>query len=123
MFRTQLHFSDALAAGAVLLSAVLLLCVPLFFDRGGETLTVTTPDGVSEYSLATDQELEITARGITLFVKIQNHRVTVVESTCPDKICKSSRAISHSGESIVCAPAGIVLRVTGGDGDVDFVAG
>ena len=56
-------------------------------------------------------------------IKIVDGKAFVRESSCPDGVCISSGAISKTGETIICAPAGVSLTVKGGDGNVDFVAG
>jgi hypothetical protein len=75
------------------------------------------------YPLSQNDCFEIVSQGITLSVVIEDGAAYVKESTCPDGVCRSTRSISKSGETVLCAPAGVTLTVRGGDGDVDFVAG
>ena len=84
---------------------------------------ITTPDGVQVYSLSEARELTFSSNGVTLTVVIENGEVFVKESDCPDGVCVAGGRISKSGETILCAPAKILLTVKGGDGNVDFVAG
>lgn len=57
--------------------------------------------------------------------EIKDGRVRMISADCPDKLCVHSREISSKGESIVCLPNHVVLRITGGDenGEVDSIAG
>ncbi len=123
MFRTKKSVWDIVAIVGVLLVAGILFLYPFLTERKGELLCITTPEGSVEYSLLEDRTLTLSSRDVTLTVLIQNGSASVSYSDCPDGICKSSRSISKSGESIVCAPAGIALEVKGGEDDVDFVAG
>lgn len=123
MFQTKISGFDLLAAGIVLLVALLLLVLPLVGSENGQTLTVTTPDGAWEYDLSINREWILVSRGITLTVVIENGSAYVRHSDCPDGVCMSGRPISKSGETLLCAPAGVTLRVKGGGADVDFVAG
>lgn len=123
MFRTKPSFGDLLAALAVLLVAVLLLWHPWQASDAGETLVIVTPDETTEYSLSENRTVKIESRGVHLCIEIADGKAYVHESDCPDGVCKSSSAISKTGETIVCAPAGVSLSVKGGDCDVDFVAG
>lgn len=123
MLRTRFSVGDAIAVGLVLIAAVLLFAIPFFSADDGHILVVTTPEGSTEYRLTDDREIILTSRGITLTVCISDGSAYVSESDCRDGVCKNSGKISHSGETILCAPAGVTLTVKGGDNGVDFVAG
>ena len=123
MFSHRISYRDWIAFAAVLLLAVLLTVLPLLTARAGGELVVTTPEGEQIYPLSEDAAFEIVSRGITLSVVIEDGAAYVKDSTCPDGVCRSTRAVSKRGETVLCAPAGVQLTVRGGDGDVDFVAG
>ena len=112
---------------AALLTAVLLFVIPFFTAKSGQTLTVTVKasDGLisNTYSLAENRELMIENNGITLNISINDGVAYVSESSCRDHICKNSGSISRSGQSIVCAPAGVAITVNGGEKNADAVAG
>ena len=123
MFSHRISYRDWIAFAAVLLLAALLAILPLLTARTGALLVVTTPEGEMLYPLSQNDCFEIVSKGITLSVVIEDGAAYVKESTCPDGVCRSTRPISKSGETVLCAPAGVTLTVRGGDGDVDFVAG
>lgn len=123
MFRTRFNWHDIVAALGVVLLACAILALPLLWRREGELLVISTPDGSYEYSLSENRTVTVTSRGITLTVVIRHGAAYVKASECADGVCVSSGRISRSGESIVCAPAGVRLQVKGGGERVDFVAG
>lgn len=123
MFRTKPSFGDLIAAVAVLLIAVLLVWHPWQGRADGEILVIVTPDETIEYALSENRTIELESRGIHLCIEIVDGKAFVRESNCPDGVCVASASISRTGETILCAPAGVSLMVKGGDGDVDFVAG
>ena len=123
MFRTRSSVWDAVATLCVLLLAVLLILVPLLSSREGDILQISSPSGTVFYKLSEDREIALCENGISLTVRIENGSACVSHSDCPDGICCASGWISRSGESILCAPAGVTLTVKGGADDVDFVAG
>ena len=123
MFSHRISYRDWIAFAAVLLLAALLAILPLLTARTGALLVVTTPEGEMLYPLSQNDCFDIVSQGITLSVVIEDGAAYVKESTCPDGVCRSTRSISKSGETVLCAPAGVTLTVRGGDGDVDFVAG
>lgn len=123
MFRTRVTIRDGVAVVAVLLAACLLLFAPWQSRVDGAFLVLTTPEGTMEYSLSSDRELTLTSQGVTLTVVIENGSAYVRTSDCPDGVCRAGGRISKSGETILCAPAGVRLLVKGGASDVDHVAG
>ena len=123
MFRTKPSFGDLIAAVAVLLIAVLLIWHPWQGRADGEILVIVTPDETIEYALSENRTIELESRGVHLCIEIADGKAFVRESDCPDGVCVASASISRTGETILCAPAGVSLMVKGGDGDVDFVAG
>lgn len=123
MFRTKPSFGDLIAAVAVLLIAVLLIWHPWQGRADGEILVIVTPDETIEYALSENRTIELESRGIHLCIEIVDGKAFVRESDCPDGVCVASASISKTGETILCAPAGVSLTVKGGEGDVDFVAG
>ncbi|MGI6189102.1 MAG: NusG domain II-containing protein [Caldicoprobacteraceae bacterium] len=58
-------------------------------------------------------------------VVVMNGEVKIEEANCPDRLCVKSGAIRFSGQTIVCLPHRVVVRLTGpGDSqsDVDDIA-
>lgn len=123
MFRVRFSIWDALSAVVVLAMAVVLVLFPLLFSDAGAYLEIVTPERTLTYALDEDREIELTSEGVRMTVVIENGAVFVRESSCPDGVCRGSGRIARSGESILCAPAGVKLTVRGGADDVDFVAG
>lgn len=48
-----------------------------------------------------------------LNVRVKDGAVFVEDADCPDKICERRGAISRAGETIVCLPNRVVVKVTG----------
>lgn len=109
--------------------SIAVLCAALFFvllfpRNTADRFTVTTPDGMAEYSLSCDGEFEIVSCGINLTVTVEDGTVSVTSSSCPDHICEQTGMISHRGQSIVCIPARVVIEIVGGgETDEDFIVG
>ncbi len=123
MFRTRPSLLDLFAAFGVVLLALALLLFPLLFQKTGESLVVVTPEGSTSYDLSRDRVITVESRDIRLEIVIQNGAAFVRESSCPDGVCRAGGRISKSGQTLLCAPAGVIIRVEGGEGDVDIVAG
>lgn len=115
---------DIWLIGGVLLSA---LCVwaYLYFTRSAGAFVVVEVDGEerARYSLEKPFSTEVSSsRGTNLLV-IENGTAKVTEADCPDKLCVNQGAIQFQGESIVCLPHKMTVRIEGGSaGGVDAVA-
>ena len=132
----------------VLCVAALALGIALFQWRGGtsEALTaVVSVDGTEVDRFRPADLLEAprtySANGYTLEVCAAirgeasplNHQksdgeagLCVARSDCPTQDCVHTGAITRSGQSIVCLPARMIIRLEGGapeDGGVDAVLG
>ena len=49
-------------------------------------------------------------------VEIKDGKVSVTEASCKNQVCVRHGAISRSGESIVCLPNRLVVRIENGEG-------
>lgn len=112
---------DFAVFAAVLLVAVLLFCLPLFYGQG-EGLAITTTDGTVTYPLSVDRTLTLTEQEYTLVVEIQNGGARVVSTTCPEEICRRTGEIRRVGETVLCSRAHVLLEIVG-KGGFDAVAG
>lgn len=66
------------------------------------------------------------AEGIVLTVEFTREGARVAESSCPDKTCRRTGWITRAGESAVCLPGHVVLRLNGQEDsalNVDAVTG
>lgn len=58
-----------------------------------------------------------------LKIEIKNGRVRVIEAHCPNKICEGMGWIDKAGDSIVCVPNRLVIKlIGGGEGEIDGIS-
>lgn len=115
---------DLLVAAAV---AVLAIVLAVWFYggliRGGPTGVVITHRGeeVASFSLSMldgDRTVEVEGE-YHLTIRATPHGVWVAHSDCPTQDCVRTGVISVSGQSIVCLPEQVVIKIVGmktGDG-------
>ncbi|MCM1307014.1 MAG: NusG domain II-containing protein [Butyrivibrio sp.] len=110
--------------GAALLAAA--LCLFAIFKntkRDGGTVEVTQ-DGklVGVYPLSENAVYEFSAFYGHNTLVIENGFAYMSESTCHDHICEGMGRISKVGETIICLPNELFVKVTDGEeGDYDAV--
>lgn len=107
---------------AVILSVFILLCSAAFavfsllprgtvavVERSGE---VILSQRLSSLQSPTETKIE-GENGIELTVVFYPDGAAVKESACPDKVCVGFGKLTRVGESAVCLPAKVVLRLEG----------
>ena len=86
---------------------------------------VVTVNGKPYASLPLDKDAELIIQGedggYNILV-IKDGEAYIREADCPDKICVKHRRISYSGETIVCLPNGVSVKIEGSGGGVDAVS-
>lgn len=120
---------DALVAAAVLLLALGTFLVFYGGRSGGEALTaVITVDGAeySSYPLsAVEGEQTVTPEGLPypMTITLSSRGAQVTYSACPTQDCVHTGEITRSGESIVCLPNRVSVRLVGGKSGIDAAIG
>ena len=78
----------------------------------------------AEYSLYSDETITVPAPKQTStedpdhynVVKISGGEVSVTEASCKNQVCVKHGSISHTGETIVCLPNRLVVRIVDPEG-------
>lgn len=108
---------------------VLILTAGLFgfrlFGRiAGECVLISVDGSESTYRLSEDRSVLLESEDGKCTVVIEDGKVFVKHSDCPEKSCMNMGKISKKGEVIACAPLKIYVKITGnGGGGYDAVAG
>ena len=124
------RWPDAVVAAAVvLLAAACAWFIWRGTEQGGALEAVVSVDGTEAFTTPltglTRVERTVQANGYTLKIILTDKEVWVEESDCPTQDCVHPGHISRGGQSIVCLPARVTVRLVGGTGepDVDAVIG
>ncbi len=111
--------NDLILVSCVVFAVLLVFFIIMLTSRRGDVAVISC-GGVeyAKYDLNEDAEYVITsADGGTNTVVIKDGRVSVSHATCPDGICVKHRAISSTGQSIICLPNKLVITVERGSSD------
>ena len=115
---------DLYLIGGCLLAALVFCGLWLALRRGGETVTVEQ-DGreTARYPLSEDRTVRIEgAAGYNILV-IEGGEVWLSEADCPNLLCVKTGKIRYAGQSIVCLPHKLAVRIGGGASGLDAVTG
>lgn len=113
----------------IVLGAAVLIYFGYAFGYGEEGAYVrVTVDGeiYDEYSLYEERRVRLEYEGWEGFneLVIEDGKASVAAADCPDELCVRQKAISRTGESIVCLPHKLVITVIGGgEAEYDGIAG
>ena len=117
--------ADIAIIGVVIALTATLIVLYLrgFRDVLAQNLTISVDGKIyGIYPLDEDMEIKI---GDSNICTIKDGKVSMTHADCADQSCIHSMPISRAGESIVCLPNKVVLKITGQSADgegVDAVA-
>ena len=74
---------------------------------------ILTPFKKEIIDLTLNRKLRIKGENGFLVLEIKNKKVRVIKSTCRNKICIKTGWISKEGESIVCVPNRVIIKILG----------
>ena len=110
---------------AALLLFVVVLWFSFFQEEVGGAVNVTVNGQLyGTYSLKKDRTVEIViGEKTTNVLLIHDGKADMTEADCPDRLCVNQSAIRYQGESIICLPHKVTVRIEGGErSGVDAVA-
>ncbi|WLD76108.1 NusG domain II-containing protein [Mogibacterium neglectum] len=83
-------------------------------SHSGDKVTVTV-DGkkYGVYSLSEDKTIAVKQGNKLNVIRIKHGYVTMSEASCQNQVCVKHKAISKTGESIICLPNKVVVSIGG----------
>ena len=115
-FSALLTLPDKILIAGLVILTILSFPVIKHLHREGRWVVIEA-DGkvVGNFSLQEDRLVPVDGKLGTTRVEIAGKEVRVLDSPCPLKICVESGPISRSGETLVCLPNRVVIRIKGKD--------
>lgn len=103
-----------------------LVCCGLWrlFRRDGAAVVVEQ-DGreTARYVLEENRTVRIEGQGGYNLLVIENGEAWLGEADCPNQLCVKTGKIRYAGQSIVCLPHKLAVRIVGGASSLDAVTG
>ena len=87
----------------------------------GNSIFISTPDGEYRYSLEKDRIIKLKGLAGGMVLEIKGEKVRAIESDCPRKICVLRGWVYRSGDSIVCIPNHIIVKIETAENDLDAI--
>lgn len=105
--------ADIVLIGLLIIMAFISYIVIFnFMSRHGDVVEVYSQSKlIKKVPLDTDTEFEVKIDNHVNVIRVENGFVFMLDADCPDKLCKKQGKIRNSGETIICLPNKIVIRV------------
>ena len=107
---------DVVLVAALLLLVGLTVWFALAPEKGDYAEVYV--DGKKQLTLKLNEDREVALDHLVIVVS--GGKISVKDADCPDKICQKRGAINKKGQSIVCLPNRIVIKIAG-KGEVEAI--
>ena len=107
------------------LLAALVCCCLWFLLRQDGSAVIVEQNGreTARYALSEDRTVRIEGEGGYNLLVIEGGEVYLSEADCPTQLCMKTGKIRYAGQSIVCLPHKLAVRIMGGASGLDGVTG
>ena len=115
---------DLYLIGGCLLAALICCGLWLGLRRDGAAVVVEQ-DGkeTARYALDENRTVRIEGQGGYNLLVIEGGEAWLLEADCPNLLCVKTGKIRYAGQSIVCLPHKVAVRIVGGASALDAVTG
>lgn len=102
--------------------SVSLIALLIFRESESGNYVSVSIKGAEKLRLSLNQNIEriIETENGNNILKIENGKAYISDADCPDLLCAKHRAISKTGETIVCLPHSLVIRVVSDKNGLDI---
>ncbi|MBO4392677.1 MAG: NusG domain II-containing protein [Clostridia bacterium] len=116
----KIRKSDIVLTCAIVVFCAAAALLMFFLRTGGDTVRIyKNGELFAERSLSQDDIINVDG---LMDVVIQNGKVRVENSVCPSGACEHSGSVYKKGESIICLPNKILIKISG-EGETDAISG
>lgn len=114
---------DLILIGSLLLIGIVLLAgYRLWYhDSGGSVEITIDGEQYQTLSLSKNTTIKLPAENGSNILTIRDGVADMTEADCPDQLCVKQKAISHTGETLVCLPHKIVVKVINNTDDTETI--
>ncbi len=112
-----------LIAVLLCISLVALLIFSLTKTEGGYAVVVIDGTEVATYPLNQDTEVKLTYQNDFNLLVIKDGAAKIKDASCPDKLCVHQGEVMYNGESLVCLPNKISVKiVSDAESNIDIIS-
>ncbi len=115
--RKLFYKKDAVILAVVLLLIAVGFAIVLLYRSAYGTQAVIEHNSVEIHRINLDKVSQSDiifindGDGCRVEIEVENGRARVLSSSCPDKVCVNCGWLENKGDTAVCLPNGVVLRI------------
>ena len=119
----KIYRNDLILNGVVVLICLAVPFILFFTGRGNEKTAVVSFDGKECYEVSLSENTKLSVNGVE--ITVSDGCAYVSHSSCPDRLCMKMKKAENNGDSIICVPNKVSVKIIGRpqDGGADIVAG
>ncbi|MBP1744583.1 MAG: hypothetical protein H6Q58_1561 [Firmicutes bacterium] len=65
------------------------------------------------------EEIRIAYEDEYNIIRVEKGRIRIIDSDCPDKLCVKTGWITEPGQSVICLPHKLIIKIQGGSREID----
>lgn len=111
---------DFILAAVIILAAVSIWAYPHIKESSFAQYAEIGLSGELLKTVSLKEDMEFAVGGCE--VRVEGGEIYIAEADCPDRVCVNTGKISRSGQSIICVPNRLSIKIAGESG-FDAVAG
>ena len=104
-----------LVACLLVLGAAALILISILRPSGVRVVAEIDGTVVEDISLSESARIVLGSEGRQNVLVVKDGRAYIEDADCPDLVCVHHLPISKEGETIVCLPHKLVVRIVGGE--------
>lgn len=118
------HKFDIILVSVLIVSiSIAIIIFSLFQTDGAYAVVVVNGEETSTHPLDTNVRISITNGDKYNVLVVENGTARIEQATCPDKLCVKQHTVSKNGESLVCLPNKVVVKIVSKiDSETDFIS-
>lgn len=119
-------------AAVLILILIIASCAGVFiyhsYVKGSHKIAVIKQDGkiidtIDLTKMKTTKELTVKYnKSHYNLIEIENGKIRIKDADCPDKICVKTGWISEPGQSIICLPHKLIIKIEGNNSKYDDIS-
>lgn len=120
--KQRMRWGDGVVIALVLLLAGVIVLLLAHGQRGDALYAEIYIDGVLTQRIALDAETSqelVLEEGNT--ITIDGNSASISHATCEDQVCVRTGTLTRAGQSAVCLPHRVVLKLQAAENEVDAV--
>lgn len=91
-------------------------------QQSADGSAIVTVNGENAQRIPLDRDGVYPLDGFDMELKVSDGKICVSHSDCPDKVCEKTGYIGSDGQTIVCLPNRVSVRISSNtDSDIDVI--